>query len=63
MNDNGNEPDYTELNRVAKSMGFTGKDGHYVTALGLEIDATACNSDRLALGYLIARIEGHSTKW
>lgn len=60
---NNTNTDYKELDKVARSMGLTGKDGHYTTPLGLEIDATACPADRLALGYLIARTLGHITKW
>lgn len=55
--------DYQKMNKVAKEMGLTGKDGWYITPQGLRIDASACDADRLALGYLIAKTAGHITKW
>ena len=57
------EQNYKEIDKVAKSIGLKGKDGQYQTAKGLKIDASACQADRLALGYLIAKTEGHITKW
>lgn len=50
---------YSKHDKVAKSLGLTGKNGHYVTPLGLEIDTTASKADQLCFGYLIAKKAGH----
>lgn len=49
---------YTALDKIARSLGLKGKGGHYTTSSGLEVDATACDANSLALGYTIARASG-----
>lgn len=57
------EENYKEHDELAGSMGLIGEGGHYRTPLGLEIDTTATNPDRLAFGYLIAKTAGHITNY
>lgn len=55
MNANNNK-NYTAMNRLANSLGLIGKDGHYVTKVGLEVDLTATAETREAILYTIGRL-------
>lgn len=60
---NNEKRSYKDLDEVAKSMGLKGKGGQYETPLGLVIDASACEPNRLAIAYVIAKTLGHINKW
>lgn len=60
---NPKEQDYIKHDFIASAMGWTGNDGVYTTKLGLVVDTTAAEPDRLSFGYCAAAAAGHITIW